>query len=213
MRRLIVECPTGELSRVIGTPTIQKIELLEVISFLRFTQDEVALICRIKFNDQAANVKEIFNGERFESQLLEEEENGACTFFIKKKQHSVLSAVPIAASGYVSIPYEIRDGKVKATFVGNAEQIRRIREAIEEKGIRHKVLSLTDARFPPSSPLSRLTEKQQEVLIAAYRLGYYDLPKRVSSEELARRFKIRSPTLVVHRRRAERRLLAEVIGP
>jgi predicted DNA binding protein len=212
MRRLIVECPTGELSRVIGTPTMQKIESLEVISFLRFTQDEVALICRIKFDDQAANAKEIFNGEGFESQLLEEEENGACTFFIKKK-HSVLSAVPIAASGYVSIPYEIRDGKVRATFVGDAEQIRRIRETIEEKGIPYKVVSLTDARFPPSSPLSRLTEKQQEVLITAYRLGYYDLPKRVSSEELARRFKIRSPTLVVHRRRAERRLFAEIIGP
>ena len=75
------------------------------------------------------------------------------------------------------------------------------------------MVSLTDARFPPGSPLGRLTERQQKVLIMAYRNGYYDLPKRVSSEELARVVGVRASTLVVHRRRAERRLLAELIGP
>jgi predicted DNA binding protein len=42
-------------------------------------------------------------------------------------------------------------------------------------------------------------------------LGYYDVPRRVSSEELAKRLKIQEPTLVMHRRKAERRLLAALI--
>ncbi len=45
-----------------------------------------------------------------------------------------------------------------------------------------KVVSLMDAKFSPSSPLQRLTEKQRDVLIKAYKLGYYDRPRKISSE-------------------------------
>jgi len=50
------------------------------------------------------------------------------------------------------------------------------------------------------------------VLLAAFRLGYYDVPRRVSSEELAMQLKIREPTLATHRRKAERRLLSAIVG-
>jgi predicted DNA binding protein len=50
------------------------------------------------------------------------------------------------------------------------------------------------------------------VLRAAYTLGYYDVPRKISSHELGIRLKIGSSTLVGHRRRAERRLLAELFG-
>jgi hypothetical protein len=36
---------------------------------------------------------------------------------------------------------------------------------LEDAGVRYRVVSLTDAQFPPHSPLSRLTEKQRRVLI------------------------------------------------
>jgi predicted DNA binding protein len=212
MRRLTVECSTDEFARVIGDPTLQKIESLEVISFLRHTEEGAALIFRVKFKGEVVNVEEMFSGDGVESQLLDQEEDGTCTFFVKRG-HTSLSRIPLAAGGYVSTPHEIRDGKVRTTFVGDAKQIRRIREAIEEKGVKHRVVSLTDALFPPGSPLGRLTEKQQRVLILAYRQGYYDTPKRISSKELARRLKVKPSTAVVRRRRAERRLLAELIGP
>lgn len=69
-----------------------------------------------------------------------------------------------------------------------------------------------DAKFSKDSPLSRLTEKQRKVLVTAYRLGYYDEPRRISSLELAKRLRVNSSTLINHRRRAERHLLAELIG-
>jgi predicted DNA binding protein len=49
------------------------------------------------------------------------------------------------------------------------------------------------------------------VIMSAFNLGYYDVPRRVSSEELAKRLNMREPTLVLHRRKAERRLLASLI--
>jgi len=50
-----------------------------------------------------------------------------------------------------------------------------------------------------------------KVVSAAFNLGYYGLPKRISSNELGRRLGMRSSTLVVHRIKAERHLLAEVL--
>ena len=49
-------------------------------------------------------------------------------------------------------------------------------------GVRGRVISLTfnltreDAQFPSHSLFSRLTEKQRQDRIAAYTLGYYDVP-------------------------------------
>jgi predicted DNA binding protein len=77
---------------------------------------------------------------------------------------------------------------------------------------RYKVVSLTDARFSPNSPIARLTEKQRRVLITAYKLGYYDLPRRIGSEELARKLNLVKSTFVAHRRKAERRLLTEMLS-
>jgi predicted DNA binding protein len=112
----------------------------------------------------------------------------------------------------MSIPYEINDGQMKATFLGSAKEMRAILDSFERGAMHYRVLSLSDARFSPDSPLSHLTEKQRRVILSAFNLGYYDVPRRVSSEGLAERLNIREPTLVMHRRKAERRLLAALVG-
>ena len=61
------------------------------------------------------------------------------------------------------------------------------------------------------SPLSPLTDRQREVLRAAYLSGYYDWPRETTAEELADSLGIASPTLHEHLRRAERNLLAGVL--
>jgi predicted DNA binding protein len=114
---------------------------------------------------------------------------------------------------YFSTPFELRDGKAKVAFLGNAKQIKKHLENLERQARgRYRVVSLTDARFSPNSPLARLTEKQRRVLITAYKLGYYDLPRRIGSEELARKLNLVKSTFVAHRRKAERRLLTEMLS-
>jgi predicted DNA binding protein len=50
------------------------------------------------------------------------------------------------------------------------------------------------------------------VLIAAYKLGYYDVPRRITSEELAKKLDPVKSTLSAHVRKAERRLLTEMLN-
>jgi hypothetical protein len=61
------------------------------------------------------------------------------------------------------------------------------------------------------SPLNALTEKQREVITASYNLGYYNIPKKIDSERLAKKLGIHKSALVDHRRRAEQRLLTKYL--
>lgn len=53
----------------------------------------------------------------------------------------------------------------------------------------------------------RLTDRQQQVLLAAYEAGYYDWPRETDAQTLAEQLDIASATLHKHLRAAERKLV------
>ncbi len=52
-----------------------------------------------------------------------------------------------------------------------------------------------------------LTPRQEEVLIKAFITGYYDYPRRMKLDEIARSMGISVSTLAEHMRRAEKKLV------
>ncbi len=100
---------------------------------------------------------------------------------------------------------------MKFSFLGNESQIKDFMEKIDAIAIHYRVILLADANFSPISPLSQLTEKQQEVLLTAYKMGYYDIPRRITSEALAKKMGLVDSTVVEHLRKAEQRLIRHII--
>jgi len=212
MRRLIVEISSRAFSKLLPERPIQKIRSMEVLHFLKFDYKEAAMILRVEFNEPNVSIEDIFGDDLAEVQILEHEkgkESETYTYFIK-----VLRPGPDVATvgGYVSLPYEIREGKIKVTFLGSAKQVRDFIKLFEDAGIRTRIISHTDAKFLPHSPLSRLTEKQRRALITAYTLGYYDIPKKIGLVQLAEKLNLAHSTLDVQLRRGERRLLSHIIN-
>ncbi|WP_436906560.1 histidine kinase N-terminal 7TM domain-containing protein [Halosimplex marinum] len=62
----------------------------------------------------------------------------------------------------------------------------------------------------PDAPLEDLTDRQREVLEAAYRAGYFEWPRDSNAEEVAETLDISSATLHSHLRKAERSLLVDL---
>lgn len=62
------------------------------------------------------------------------------------------------------------------------------------------------------SPLDALTDRQQEVLDVAYELGYYDVPRTSSTEEIAAELGVDDSTVAEHLQRAEHNLLESLLG-
>ena len=74
------------------------------------------------------------------------------------------------------------------------------------------ILSLGPMEPHGESQLSRLSPKQRQALLTAYGLGYYDVPRRISSEDVARHLKVDKSTVVEHLRKAEKKILLGVMA-
>ena len=163
MRRIVIELTLEELSKLEGNAIIQKIKTLEIIQFLREDPKEFAVICRIEFTDPDLTMEEFIDDDVIELQMLEHEKSGSYTYFLKSKPTTQLEPHfdPFSPGGYLSVPFEIRDGMARITYLGDGRQIKLFLEQIEKAGIRYKVSSLSSAGFSHDSPLNRLTEKQR----------------------------------------------------
>ena len=215
MRRLILEFNKDD-SYEDSTPQLKKVKTLEQLQLLRQDQKEIAMICRVEFEGAVSNVEEyirLINDNAFEVKLLEQEKTGAYIIFVKirltKSPSSSFSFVRSQGTYFVS--REVREGKVRLTFLGSSFQIRKILEEVQRRGRWYRIVSVTDAKFSLDSPLNVLTEKQREVLIAAYKLGYYNLPREITSEQLAKKLNIHKSALATHRRKAELGILTEML--
>ncbi len=213
MRRLILEVFEKELIKIgIELPQFKKIKSLKLIYFLRQDPQEFAAISEVVFKDSTSKVEDLLtDGFLVEAQVLERQKNGAYLVFLRggPSLSSVLSAIGIE-SGYLFPPIGIGEGKIKISFLGNEKQVKDFMEKIDTLGIRYRVVLLADANFSPISPLNRLTEKQREVIMTAYKMGYYDIPRKITSEELAERLGLVGSTVVEHLRKAEQRLMTQL---
>lgn len=89
------------------------------------------------------------------------------------------------------------------------EILDRIREIYPETELRAKrTLSERGRRDQPAWPDStELTDKQTEMVEAAFEAGYFEWPRDVTAEDLAERLDISAATLHYHLRRAQRQLV------
>ena len=62
------------------------------------------------------------------------------------------------------------------------------------------------------TPLDALTDRQHEVLDVAYELGYYDVPRKSSTAEVAADLGVDDSTVAEHLQRAEHNLLESLLG-
>lgn len=217
MRRLTLEIDVEDFRGIIegGKETVfDKVKSLETIHFLRMDEKEIAFICRVEFANPSTKIKELLKKSgSIEIQLLERLGRGIYILFIRRKPNLKLSSAGLTrAGGYLLSPFGIADGKIRVAFLGSTRQISDFLNRVEFTGIRSRIVSITDAKFSPNSPLNRLTAKQRNVLTSAYRLGYYDLPRRINSEDLARELGLVSSTLVEHLRKAEFRLMTQLLN-
>jgi predicted DNA binding protein len=213
MQRLILEADASDFVKLTGDKTIEKIKALEVLNFIKQDLNEFVVICSVEFKSPKTRLDEVFNEPGSEFQVLDRSKGGKYTVLSKSKAQSDPRVLEFwSAGGYLLPPLEIKNGRVRMTFMGNAKQVRILPEMLRRAGVRYKVLFLNDASLSPISPLGRLTEKQRRVLTTAYDMGYYDLPRKICSRELAKSLNIGSSDFVKHRRKAEKHLLSAVFN-
>lgn len=93
------------------------------------------------------------------------------------------------------------------SFVGSQETIRAVLATYEDAGLRPELHRLGEYEGE-SAPLDALTDRQLEVLQTAYEMGFYDVPRETSTEDVAGALEVDSSTVAETLQRAERNLLS-----
>jgi len=106
------------------------------------------------------------------------------------------------------------EGAVDVLPAGDVETVV---EVLEDRFDRVTVRSITNADRDRTGageegPLSTLTDRQRDALEAAFYEGYFERPRKNTSEDVAGTLSISSTTFLEHLRAANRKVLAELLG-
>jgi hypothetical protein len=214
LRKTVIEMPRN-YEKFPGLRTFEGVESFRIIDFLRFDGKSFAVIFQAKIMDSRAR-------KRFERlknltnlQILSEEPDGSFIAYAEGRQQLELDRfIEKAGGGYFYPPFEITPSNWKMTYLGSKAQTRRLLRVLEKAELPHRIAFAGEARFSRASLLNGLTEKQRQVLKTAYDSGYYDVPRKINSEKLAKSMKLVKSTVVEHLRKTEKYLLDNIFaGP
>lgn len=101
--------------------------------------------------------------------------------------------------------------KMIISVTGSEENLKKFLKVIKNLG-EVKSISFKKATFDEQTILSCLTEKQKEILIAAKKNGYYNYPRKINSQQLSSKIGLSKPTVVQHLRKAEIRIVSNILA-
>lgn len=109
-------------------------------------------------------------------------------------------------------PTKVSEDRMVTTVIGTNDHLNRYVELMRETTGRIEGITMKQAVYERKELLSILTEKQRDALVTAHRYGYYEYPRRINSTRLAEKVSISKPTLVQHLRKAEGRIMDEIMA-
>jgi DNA-binding CsgD family transcriptional regulator len=217
MRRVTMEFDYQKAWKQIFGSNSVKVEILEALRCFKCDTQGLAIICRLRLKDKSMTIQDLLMGKGLLTNIefLYKEKDGSLVVFIEGrscvpkppkdiKQPKMLMARP---------PDFLDVDRMKVELVGKEDEISKFLQYTDKlSNNSFKILGLTSIDTKGESLLSKLTSRQRQILLTGYALGYYDVPRRISSDELSRHLGIDKSTIVEHLRKAERKIIASIIA-
>jgi HTH DNA binding domain len=216
MRRVTMEFNYQRAWKQIFGSNAEKVEVLEALRCFKCDTQGLALICRIRLKDKGMTVIDLLDkGLITNIETLYTEKDGSVVVFIEGK-----SCVPQPPKDMelpkmlMTHPPDFLDvDRMKVEFVGKEDEISKFLQYTSKLSSNSfKILGLTSIDTRGESLLSKLTSRQRQILLTGYALGYYDVPRKISSDDLSRHLNVDKSTIVEHLRKAERKLIGSIIA-
>jgi hypothetical protein len=194
----------------------EKVEVLEALRCFKCDTQGLALICRIRLKDKSMTVTDLLHkGLITNIETLYIEKDGSVVVFIEGR-----SCVPQPPKDMelpkmlMTHPPDFLDvDRMKVELVGKEDEISKFLQYTSKlSNNSFKILGLTSIDTKGESLLSKLTLRQRQMLLTAYALGYYEVPRKISSDDLSRHLNVDKSTIVEHLRKAERKLIGSIIA-
>lgn len=103
---------------------------------------------------------------------------------------------------------QVRDDGATISFVGPQDAIAETIDEYKQEGVTPDLRKLGGYQGKPK-PTDKLTRRQQQVIQTAFDMGYYEVPREVSTQDVAEELSLDPSTVAEHLQRAERNLLGQ----
>jgi len=201
---------------IFGTNS-EKVEVLEALRCFKCDTQGLAIICRLRLKDRSMTIQDLLMGKGLLTniELLYKEKDDSLVVFIEGRSCVPKPPKDIKQPKMVMArPPDFLDiDRMKVEMIGKENEIKKLVHYANKWGDNSfKILGLTSIDAKGESLLSKLTTRQKQMLLTAYALGYYDVPRKISSDDLARHLNVDKSTIVEHLRKAERKLIGGIIA-
>jgi predicted DNA binding protein len=214
MRKLVLEFNPNEMVRNVQKPFFENIHSYELLEMLRVDYEEGVKIglmeCNTKENTRIEDVK-LPDNVKILSVLKSEGDKHTCIVKVHAPKEFSQMLAEFKLDLIWTTPIISSEEKTTYSCIGDQENITKFIEEIKNYG-EIVNMSFQKAAYQQHDILSVLTDKQREILIAAKKHGYYDLPKKINSEQLSQKVNISKATLLEHLRKAEERIMENILA-
>lgn len=222
MQQLTIEIPLENLPK--GTIPAELLSKASTIRFLHLGSDGFVFTCRVPRGEMKKLLKFLKrNYEQVQEGTVEVSQEGETMIRVSGqwwdrdeetpdnqaqiRESQKLRALYQSQTYFLRSP-EISDNSLRITLVGAPESLKNLlKVTFENAQMSYSITKLCGIEKSGDSPLDRLTVQQMRVLRLAYAEGYYDIPRTVSTERLARLLRMDKGTVGEHLRRAEKNLM------
>ena len=214
MRKLTVDLKVrDEFLEIIGF-ILEKTESIELVELIKLDFEQ-----GVKMGIAALNMKEGYNIEDIDlpdfMEMLTVLKHEGNRYIIFAKVKFMKKFTGLAKKFDIDLiwdtPSIFTKEKMVLSVTGEEKELKKFLDVIKILG-EVKAMSFKKATFNEQSIISCLTEKQKEILIAAKKNGYYSYPRKINSEELSEKVGLSKPTVVQHLRKAEVRLISNILA-
>jgi hypothetical protein len=108
------------------------------------------------------------------------------------------------------VPFYATRDSIQFSAIGDNEPLNKLIKLLKLLGEVEKI-SFTQATFSEHDLLKVLTDKQRRIIIEAKKRGYYEYPRKINTQDLSDRLGISKATTVEHLRKAEMRLMSNLL--
>jgi predicted DNA binding protein len=214
MRKLTLEIEPNEMARNERKAELLDVQSYEILEQLKIDYEEGICVDLIEYTlREGVSIENIKSVGHMEIMSVIKSEGNKHTCLIKyyEPEESKEEFKESELDLIYSTPTIISEDRFVLSVIGENENLKKFIELMKINAGKIVNMSFKKAVYQRQDMLSILTDKQKEVLMTAHKYGYYDYPKKINSEGLAKKVSIGRATLVQHLRKAEGRIVAEIM--
>ena len=215
MRKLILEFEPNEKIKEGFKPIFDKVHYYEILETLKIDPEKGTCVDLIEFElKEGLSIHELesIGHNEILNVLKSEGDKHTCLVRYQEPEESRAYFKEYALDLINSTPSILSSEKFTISVIGDQKTLASFIDLVKTNVGKVLDMRFQRAAYQKHDILSVLTDKQKEIIIAANHYGYYDYPKKINAEQLSKKVNISKATLLQHLRKAEGRLVANILA-